>query len=160
MHNIAGNCNLQLSDRLEYLEGKRKERESGGGGKEIILYRYCDGLLVKIQCLQYLLKHSHGTAIILPGCVLNTVFSNSERTCCKIGLPITILEELNTTCVWVPAETRGVRLSGGAAQVIMLNNEGWEPVLYNLHSAFCNKRAPAHGNLSTMRYNVILKGLL
>lgn len=32
MHNIAGNCNLQLSDRLVYLEGKRKEREKAGEG--------------------------------------------------------------------------------------------------------------------------------
>lgn len=35
MHNIAGNCNLQLSDGLIYLEGKRNESETDkGGGRE------------------------------------------------------------------------------------------------------------------------------
>lgn len=44
MHNIAGNCNLQLSDGLVYLEDERKEREGekvgegerkgGRGGRE------------------------------------------------------------------------------------------------------------------------------
>lgn len=51
MHNIAGNCNLQLLDGLVYLEGKEQE-ETGREWKSFCRHALMMSCTLKIKCLQ------------------------------------------------------------------------------------------------------------
>lgn len=52
MHNIAGNCNLQLLDGLVYLEAKEKEERQGGKWKSFCMHALMMFCTLKIKCLQ------------------------------------------------------------------------------------------------------------
>jgi hypothetical protein len=76
MHNIAGNCNLQLLDGLVYLQGKRKKREGEEKQKSCIwlLIMY---YMVKIKCLQYWLGFGHFNIVTFAVSGFSRVPSNS-----------------------------------------------------------------------------------
>lgn len=97
MHNIAGNCTLQLSDGFIYLQGKRKERERKGvRGKEIT--PFCSMIFSRLKFNAYaislnvfILRES-----LFSGWVLNIV-SSIQKSHSKLWLPIRSPEMLKNT---------------------------------------------------------------